>query len=76
MHTLEEICTKVKSVSDVILRYARGRDQIDDHEWERMVADCQYLDREIRAQIDSGNLKESLENIKRNLDTITGVTHW
>lgn len=76
MHTLEQICVKVKSVTDVILRYARGREQIDDHEWERMVSDCQYLDREIQAQMDSGNLKESLENIKRNLDTITGVTHW
>jgi hypothetical protein len=76
MHTLEQICIKVKSITDTILKYRKGRDQIDEHEWERMVVDCQYLDREIRAQLDCGNIEQSLDNIKRNLDTITGITHW
>jgi hypothetical protein len=76
MHTLEQICTKIKSVTDTILQYRKGRDQIDDHEWDRMVADCQYLDREIQNQLGCDKLDKSLENIKKNLDTITGVTHW
>jgi|GEM_PF-6263867 len=59
MHTLEQICIKVKSITDTILKYRKGRDQIDEHEWERMVVDCQYLDREIRASLIAETLSKA-----------------